>query len=181
VISGLHLALCGGVSAKHGLSAGLHRKASTVKRRHRGKARAGSKAVKTERAKRWRPTVLVADDDLDARTMYGLYFKSMGCSVCTATDGAGAFNQATELHPDIIVLDLAMPHVDGWAAAERLRRSRVTRDIPIIALTAVPGARESAHLSGCDAFVSKPCLPQLLWCEVRLLLGLEETPGTIPA
>jgi len=113
--------------------------------------------------------------------MYGLYFKSMGCSVCTATDGASAVNQATALRPDIIVLDLAMPYVDGWAAAERLRRSPVTRDIPIIALTAIPGARESARLSGCDAFVSKPCLPQLLWCEVRLLLGLKETPGTIPA
>jgi len=113
--------------------------------------------------------------------MYGLYFKAMGCSVYSATDGAGAFNQAAALHPDIIVLDLAMPHVDGWAAAERLRRSPITRDIPIIALTAVPGARESAHLSGCDAFVAKPCLPQLLWCEVRVLLGLEETPGTIPA
>jgi two-component system, cell cycle response regulator DivK len=120
--------------------------------------------------------------------MYGLYFKSMGCDVYTATDGAGAFNQATAVHPDVIVLDLAMPYVDGWAAAERLRRSPLTRDIPIIALTAVPGARESAHLSGCTAFISKPCLPQLLWCEVRLLLGLDEsdspTPqqgGTVPA
>jgi len=125
---------------------------------------------------RSKPTVLVVDDDLDARTMYGLYFKSMGCSVYTATDGAGAFNQATALHPDVIVLDLAMPHVDGWAAAERLRKSPITRDIPIIALTAIPGARESARLSGCDAFVAKPCLPQLLWCEVRLLLGLDGPP-----
>ena len=109
--------------------------------------------------------------------MYGLYFKSMGCAVFTATDGAIGFNQAAAVHPDIIVLDLAMPHVDGWAAAERLRKSPITRDIPIIALTAIPGARESARLSGCDAFVAKPCLPQLLWCEVRLLLGLEEPPS----
>jgi CheY-like chemotaxis protein len=78
------------------------------------------------------------------------------------------------LHPDLIVLDLAMPYVDGWQAAERLRRSPVTRSIPIIALTAIPGARESARLSGCDAFMSKPCLPQLLWCEVRLLLGIDD-------
>jgi two-component system, cell cycle response regulator DivK len=112
--------------------------------------------------------------------MYGLYFKSMGCAVCTATDGAGAFNQATAIHPDVIVLDLAMPHVDGWAAAERLRRSPITRHIPIIALTAIPGARDSAHLSGCDAFMSKPCLPQLLWCEVRALLGLESPDAESP-
>lgn len=118
------------------------------------------------------PTVLVADDDLDARTMYGIYLKSMGCDVVTATDGSTAISQAKAVHPDVIVLDLAMPHVDGWAAAERLRRSPVTRRIPIIALTAIPGARESARLSGCDAFMAKPCLPQLLWCEIRLLLGL---------
>ena len=105
--------------------------------------------------------------------MYGLYLKSKGCDVCTATDGAGAIRQAATLHPDLIVMDLAMPHLDGWAAVERLRRSPSTRGIPIIALTAIPGARESARLSGCDAFMSKPCLPQLLWCEVRLLLGID--------
>ncbi len=105
--------------------------------------------------------------------MYGLYLKQMGCDVYTAADGAGAIKQAKAVHPDLIVLDLAMPFLDGWAAAERLRRSPDTRNIPIIALTAIPGTRESARLSGCDAFISKPCLPQLLWCEVRLLLGLE--------
>jgi CheY-like chemotaxis protein len=146
-----------------------------------------SKPPKTRAQKPRRPVVLVADDDLDARTMYGLYFKSMGCAVYTATDGAGAFNQATAIRPDVIVLDLAMPYVDGWAAAERLRRSPITRHIPIIALTAIPGASESAQLSGCTVFISKPCLPQLLWCEVRVLLGIDEdnsTPqpdGTVPA
>lgn len=152
---------------------------------HKRRPRSSSRLLPSTRTRRRsthappaKPTVLVVDDDLDARTMYGLYFKSMGCAVYTATDGAGAFNQATALHPDIIVLDLAMPHVDGWAAAERLRKSPITRDIPIIALTAIPGARESARLSGCDAFVAKPCLPQLLWCEVRLLLGLDEPSAT---
>jgi CheY-like chemotaxis protein len=144
-------------------AAQLHKRASPAKRRHRDKTA--------------RPAILVADDDIDTRTMYGLYLKSMGCDVYTATDGSGAIKQAMALHPDLIVLDLAMPHVDGWAAAERLRRSPVTRSIPIIALTAIPGARESARLSGCDAFMAKPCLPQLLWCEVRLLLGLDDMPG----
>ncbi len=128
-------------------------------------------AHKSAAVKRRKPTVLVADDDLDARTMYGLYLKRMGCTVYTASDGARAFDQAIALHPDLIVLDLAMPHVDGWAAAERLRRLPLTRQIPIIALTAVPGAGESARLSGCNAFIAKPCLPQVLWSQVRLLLG----------
>ena len=105
--------------------------------------------------------------------MYGLYLKSRGCDVYTASDGNGALRQAAAIHPDLIVMDLAMPRLDGWAAVERLRRSPATRSIPVIALTAIPGARESARLSGCDAFMSKPCLPQMLWCEVRLLLGIE--------
>jgi CheY-like chemotaxis protein len=124
-----------------------------------------------------KPSILVVDDDLDARTMYGMYLKSMGCDVYTAKDGAGAIKQAMDLHPDLIVMDLAMPHIDGWVATERLRRSPATRNIPIIALTAIPGARESARLSGADAFMSKPCLPQMLWCEVRLLLGLKPEPA----
>lgn len=141
------------------MSAPVHRTASAARPKHRKLAK---------------PSILVADDDLDARTMYGLYLRSKGCEVYTATDGSGAIKQAMAVHPDLIVLDLAMPHVDGWAAAERLRRSPITRSIPIIALTAIPGARESARLSGCDAFMAKPCLPQLLWCEVRLLLGIDD-------
>src|SRR5437016_13530985 len=128
-------------------------------------------SARRKRDKPDKPSILVVDDDLDARTMYGFYLRSMGCDVYTATDGSGAIKQAMAMHPDLIVLDLAMPHVDGWAAAERLRRSPATRSIPIIALTAIPGARESARLSGCDAFMAKPCLPPALWCEVPFILG----------
>ncbi len=144
-----------------------------LKRRHLGSS---PHSPKPSTQKPWRPSVLVVDDDLDARTMYGMYLRSMGCTVYTAADGGVAVTQALALHPDVIVLDLAMPHVDGWAAAERLRRSPSTRAIPIVALTAIPGARESARMSGCNAFMAKPCLPQLLWCEIRLLLGIEDPP-----
>jgi len=142
-----------------------------------GSAPATPDAPRREKARR--PKVLVADDDLDARTMYGLYLQRMGCSVFTAVDGESAVDQAMAVLPDLIVLDLAMPRVTGWAAAKRLRRSPLTRAIPIVALTALPGARESARMSGCDAFMSKPCLPQLLWCEIRLLLGLDPTPTPV--
>jgi CheY-like chemotaxis protein len=111
--------------------------------------------------------------------MYGLYLQRMGCTVFTAIDGESAVEQAMAVLPDLIVLDLAMPRVTGWAAAKRLRRSPLTRGIPIVALTALPGARESARMSGCDAFMSKPCLPQLLWCEIRLLLGLDPAPAPV--
>ena len=110
------------------------------------------------------------DDDRDARAIYSTYLRAMGCIVYTAADGAQAVGQAMARVPHVIVLDLAMPTMDGWEAAERLKHSPITRHIPIIAVTAQPGARESARISGCDAFLSKPCMPQLLWCEISLLL-----------
>jgi two-component system cell cycle response regulator DivK len=120
-------------------------------------------------------TVLVVDDDRDTREMYGMYLRAMDCQVLTAAHGLQAIEQATTYAPDVIVLDLAMPTMDGWEAAEHLKHSASTRQIPIIALTAQPGARESARISGCDAFLAKPCLPQLLWCEINLLLDAD--PG----
>jgi two-component system cell cycle response regulator DivK len=119
--------------------------------------------------------VLVVDDNIDARAIYGMYLRAMGCRVYTAADGLIAIERALARHPDVIVLDLEMPRVDGWAAAQELKRIGETRDIPIVALTAIPGARESARRAGCDAFLAKPCLPELLWCEIRLMLGVSPT------
>ena len=104
-----------------------------------------------------------------------MYLRAMGCIVYTAANGVLGIEQATARVPRVIVLDLAMPTMDGWEAAQRLKQSPITRHIPIIALTAQPGARESARISGCDAFLAKPCMPQLLWFEISLLLGIE--PG----
>src|SRR5881394_3766873 len=90
----------------------------SVKQPHRAAPRLVSSRSGKSVSKSAKPSILVADDDIDARTMYGVYLKSMGCDVYTATDGAGAIKQATAVHPDLIVMDLAMPHVDGWAAVE---------------------------------------------------------------
>lgn len=126
----------------------------------------------------WRPAVLVVDDNIDARAIYGMYLRAMGCRVYTAPDGLVAIERAMARRPDIIVLDLEMPRVDGWAAAQQLKHIEPTRHIPIVALTAVPGARESARRAGCDAFLAKPCVPELLWCEIRLMLGVEDSGPT---
>src|SRR3954464_7743884 len=99
------------------MSARPHRKpASKSKARPTPQLISSQSGKSTHKATK--PSILVVDDDLDARTMYGVYLKSMGCTVYTATDGAGAIKQAMTMHPDLIVLDLAMPHVDGWQAAE---------------------------------------------------------------
>src|SRR5947207_769901 len=85
-----------------------------------------------------RPVVLVVDDDVDARTIYSTYLRAMGCDVFTAEDGRPAIEKATNLLPDIIVMDLAMPRVNGWEAIRRLHDSSWTRLIPIVAVSAVP-------------------------------------------
>jgi CheY-like chemotaxis protein len=115
-------------------------------------------------------SVLVVDDDRDARAMYRLYLTHAGCKVRTARDGQAAIDQAIVSMPDVIVMDLAMPRLDGWTASKWLKSSPSTAHIPIIALSAVPMAREDARAAGCDGFLAKPCTPDLLWWEIQALL-----------
>ena len=130
------------------------------------------------------PRVLVADDDPDARAIYSTYLRAKGCRVFTASDGALAVTRALRVLPAVIVLDLAMPRMDGWLVARRLKANRSTSAIPIIALSAVQTSRDSARDAGCDAFLAKPCLPELLWCEIRVVLhgdaaGTEAEAGSV--
>jgi len=119
-----------------------------------------------------RPVVLIVDDDPDARTIYSTYLRAMGCDVFTADDGRPAIEKATDLLPDLIVMDLAMPRVNGWEAMRRLHESSWTQLIPVIAVSAVPVSRQTAFESGCDAYLTKPCEPQVLWSQIRALLRL---------
>src|SRR5262245_36851686 len=119
-----------------------------------------------------RPVILVVDDDEDARVIYSTYLRAMGCDVFTADDGRPAVEKATDLLPDIIVMDLAMPRLDGWEAIRRLHESSWTRLIPVIAISAVPLSRQTAFEAGCDAYLTKPCEPQVLWAQIRTLLKL---------
>jgi DNA-binding response OmpR family regulator len=101
-----------------------------------------------------------------------MHLRSAGCEVFTANDGRAAVDKTNDLRPDIIVMDLAMPRVDGWEAIRRLHDSSWTRQIPIIAVSAVPTSRDTAFEAGCDAYLSKPCDPQVLWSQIRALLRL---------
>ena len=116
--------------------------------------------------------VLIADDFQDAREMYAEYFAFSGFRVVEASNGIEALEKAFELTPNVILMDLALPGMDGWEATRRLKADRRTRHIPLIALTAhaLAGFSESARAAGCDAFVTKPCLPDELVAEVRRLL-----------
>jgi two-component system cell cycle response regulator DivK len=124
-----------------------------------------------------RPLVLVVDDFVDAREMYAEYFVFAGFEVAEAENGEDAVRKALELAPQVILMDLSMPGMDGWEATRRLKADPRTSDIPVIALTghALTGFSESARLAGCDAFVTKPCLPDALVEEVRRVLGGPKT------
>jgi CheY-like chemotaxis protein len=116
------------------------------------------------------PTVLVIDDDADARRMYSEYLRTKGCVVFTAADGRSGIDKSTTLTPDIVLLDLAMPRVDGWTVLRHLRASSWTTRLPIVVVSAVDHARDEAFLSGCDAFLSKPCTPEVVWLQVNAML-----------
>jgi two-component system, cell cycle response regulator DivK len=112
--------------------------------------------------------VLVVEDYQDAREMYAAYLRFSGFEVAEATDGVEAIERALELMPDIILMDLALPKMDGWEATRRLKTDERTRHIPIVALA---GHAEGARQAGCDAFVTKPCLPDALVSEIQRMLA----------
>ena len=119
------------------------------------------------------PLILVVDDYQDAREMYAEYLQFSGFRVAEARNGNEAVEQALALKPDLILMDLSLPGMDGWEATRRLKADETTKHIPIVALTghALAGASEGAKKAGCDSFVTKPCLPDDLVVEVRRMLS----------
>jgi two-component system cell cycle response regulator DivK len=121
---------------------------------------------------REQPLVLVVEDYQDAREMYAAYLQFSGFEVAEAGNGIEAIEKTRELLPDIVLMDLALPRMDGWEATRRLKNDELTKHIPIVALTghALAGHAEGAREAGCDAFVTKPCLPDALVAEIKRLL-----------
>jgi two-component system, cell cycle response regulator DivK len=119
-----------------------------------------------------RPRVLLVDDYHDAREMYSEYLQFSGFDVIEAANGVEALERALEDGPDIILMDLSLPVMDGWEATRRLKSDVRTAGIPVVALTghALAGISEGAKKAGCDAFVTKPCLPEDLVKEIRKTL-----------
>ena len=119
-----------------------------------------------------RPRVLLVDDYPDAREMYSEYLAFSGFDVVEAGNGIEALQRAVDMTPDIILMDLSLPVMDGWEATRRLKADQRTASIPVVALTghALAGISDGALKAGCDAFVTKPCLPEDLVKEIRKIL-----------
>jgi two-component system, cell cycle response regulator DivK len=121
-----------------------------------------------------KPRVLLVDDYPDAREMYSEYLEYSGYDVIEATNGMEALQRAVDDQPDIILMDLSLPVMDGWEATRRLKADERTAGIPVVALTghALAGISEGAKKAGCDAFVTKPCLPEDLVHEIKRVLEM---------
>jgi CheY-like chemotaxis protein len=106
-----------------------------------------------------RPRVLLVDDYPEVREMYGEYLQSCGFDVVEARTGIEALQRALDGAPDIILMDLSLPVMDGWEAIRRLKSNTRTAGIPVVALTglALEGVSEGAKKAGCEAFVTKRC------------------------
>ena len=124
----------------------------------------------TQRA---RPLVLIVEDQGDLRQLYVEHLVSSGFDVIEASDGAVAIERTAAQVPDVVLMDLSLPIVDGWEATRRLKSDARTAHIPVVALTAHDGSGElqRATRAGCDWFVPKPCPPDALVTEVRRVLA----------
>ncbi|MGA2713202.1 MAG: response regulator [Bryobacteraceae bacterium] len=116
--------------------------------------------------------VLVADDKETSRELIRTVLEGSGHAVSEASDGLEAVQYARELQPDLVILDLHMPGLDGFGVLAELRRDRNFAATPIMALTAsaMQGDRERAILAGFDSYVSKPIPLPMLRQEVERLL-----------
>jgi two-component system, cell cycle response regulator DivK len=109
--------------------------------------------------------ILYAEDNPDNVYMLSRRLERKGFDVIVAGDGAEAVTMAAAAAPDLVLMDLSLPVLDGWEATRRLKADPATRAIPVLALTAhaMPGDREQALAAGCDEFETKPVdMPRLL-------------------
>lgn len=102
--------------------------------------------------------ILVVDDNQDSRELVVKILKKMGYQMIEAADGEEALEKAIAENPDIILMDISIPKIDGYEVTRRLKSQVKFKDIPIIALTAhaMKGDREKAIEAGCEGYISKP-------------------------
>jgi len=132
-------------------------------------ARSGSDGNAT----RTRPLILVVEDQEELRRLYVEQLALSGFEVIEASNGADAIAHTSSHSPDVVLMDLSLPILDGWEATRRLKADARTAHIPVVALTAHDGSGElqRATRAGCDWFVPKPCPPHALITEVRRVLA----------
>ena len=122
--------------------------------------------------------VLIVDNDPDVRELYAYVFRLAGFSVAEATDGSRALDTAVEVLPDVILMDLTMPELQGWDAARQLRADPRTTHIGIVVVSGDEWGDIDTHMkqTGADVFLRKPCMPNELVSTVERLLAHRRVP-----
>lgn len=117
-------------------------------------------------------TILVIEDNRQNRYLVTFLLEREGHTVLQATNGMEEVALAEELHPDLILLDIQLPDIEGYAVAERLRQAPTLDDTPIVAVTsfAMVGDRERALAAGCTGYIEKPIDPMTFLDEVAMHL-----------
>jgi CheY-like chemotaxis protein len=103
-------------------------------------------------------SILVVEDNMDNYELVRFILERAGYDVFLAVNGRDGVSAARLQQPDLILMDLGMPEMDGWIATQKLKSDEATKSIPLYALTAhtLPGERKRAMEAGCDGYVSKP-------------------------
>ena len=122
--------------------------------------------------------ILVVDDIEDSRDLYAFYLNHVGYHVTVALDGETAIRLAQQQRFDVIVMDLAMPKMDGVEATRRLKSDARTRQIPIIIVSghAMQGLAGAARAAGAEGYCMKPCSPETLEREIERVLAWGSAP-----
>ena len=116
-----------------------------------------------------RPLVLIAEDDPDQRFLYSEYMRTTGFDVIEAPDGVAAVSLAREQRPDIVLLDMGLPRLDGIGVADAIKKDPVLAGIPILAISGLGSEelRRRALAVGCATYLAKPYSPMALIAEVK--------------
>jgi two-component system cell cycle response regulator DivK len=124
------------------------------------------------------PRILIVDDYADAREMYREFLVSSGYEVMEAADGQEALEKLASTNCDLVVLDLALPKIDGMKVLEALRESSTARRLPVVVLSASfqPAVRDRVLHAGADLCLTKPCLPEDLEAAIRALVPAPASP-----
>ncbi len=119
------------------------------------------------------PKILLVEDNEMNRDMLSRRLARRGYEVVMALDGQQAVEMAQSAAPDLILMDMSLPVIDGWEATRRVKATPATRSIPIIALTAHAMADDEARAleAGCDAYLSKPISPKRVVAAVQKMLA----------
>ena len=117
--------------------------------------------------------ILVVEDTEDNRQILRDLLSMAGYEMVEANDGAEGVAKAAEHRPDLILMDIQMPVMDGYEATRRIKADPVLKSIPVIAVTsyALSGVEDKARAAGCDGYVAKPFSPRQMLAKVREILG----------